>query len=190
VALPLSAFPKTFGLNELKKGYFPNYFNTNENQNYVGPIPDTKYYGTNTMSKPARETFLKWHTEKFKENYVFDFQKEFVEYCNPDVDILRRGCLELRKQFLEIADIDPFQYITIASVCMAIYRSKYLQPKTIAVVKDNMKEKSLYAAQNLTGSIRKIILCINSIECFWHGCPKCYHDDTINNINHETMGDA
>jgi hypothetical protein len=48
--------------------------------------------------------------------------------------------LELRKQFLEIADIEPFQYITIASVCMAIYRSEYLQPETIAVVKDDKKE--------------------------------------------------
>ena len=34
--------------------------------------------------------------------------------------------MELRKQFLEIADIDPFQYITIASVCMAIYRAHYI----------------------------------------------------------------
>jgi G:T-mismatch repair DNA endonuclease (very short patch repair protein) len=25
--------------------------------------------------------------------------------------------------------------------------------------------------------------------CFWHGCPKCYNEDTINNKNHETMGD-
>ncbi len=35
-------------------------------------------------------------------------QKELYEYCNSDVDILQRGCLELRKQFLEIANIDPF----------------------------------------------------------------------------------
>ena len=70
VASPLSALPKTFGLNELKKGYFPHYFNTNENQNYTGPIPDTKYYGSDTMNKPAREAFLKWHAEKVKENCV------------------------------------------------------------------------------------------------------------------------
>ena len=25
--MPLKAFPKTFGMNELKKGYFPHYFN-------------------------------------------------------------------------------------------------------------------------------------------------------------------
>ena len=79
VVSSLSAFPKTFGLDELKKGYFPHFFNTNKNQNYVGPIPDTKYYGTDTMRKSAREVFLNWHAEKVKENYVFDFQKEFVE---------------------------------------------------------------------------------------------------------------
>jgi len=50
--------------------------------------------------------------------------------------------------FLEIVDIDPFQYITIASVCMAIYRSKYLQPTTIAVVKDNKKE--MYSKSSIT----------------------------------------
>jgi hypothetical protein len=102
VASPLSAFPKNIGLNELKKGYFSHYFNTKENQNYIGILPDIKYYGVDRMEKPAREKFLKWHIEKFQENYVFDFEKEFLEYCESDVDILRRGCLELRKQFLKL----------------------------------------------------------------------------------------
>ena len=161
------------------------------------------------MSKPTRETFLKWHAEKVKENYVFDFQKEFVEYCDYNVDILRRGCLELRKQFLEI---DPFQYITIASVFMAIYRSKYLPSKTVAVAKDNKKE--MYSKSSITWlntfknvqhalNGREVTICGSKVDgfnqenntvyrfhaCFWHGCPKCYHDDTINNINHETMSD-
>jgi hypothetical protein len=39
-----------------------------------------------------------------------DFKKELYDYCNSDVNTLRRGCLELRKQFLEIANIDPFRY--------------------------------------------------------------------------------
>jgi hypothetical protein len=70
VASPLTCIPENFRIERTKKGYFPHYFHTNENQNYVGPIPYTKYYGTDTMSKPARETFLKWHAEKFKENSV------------------------------------------------------------------------------------------------------------------------
>ena len=42
VASSLAAFPNTFGLKELKKGYFPHYFNTKCNQNYVGPMPCKK----------------------------------------------------------------------------------------------------------------------------------------------------
>jgi len=37
-------------------------------------------------------------------------------YCKSDVDILRRGCMKLRELFIQIANIDPFQYITIPSV--------------------------------------------------------------------------
>jgi len=158
VASPLSAFPKTFGLDELKKGYFPHFFNKTKNQNYVGPMPDVSFYGVDTMDKTTREKFMEGYTEKVKENYVFDFQKEFVEYCEADVNILRKGCIELRKQFLEIADIDPFQYITIASVCMGIYRAHYIADDAgdadndndaddgfvhynkIAIVQDNKKE--------------------------------------------------
>ena len=36
IPMRFSDFPKTFGLNELAKGYFPHLFNTTENQNYVG----------------------------------------------------------------------------------------------------------------------------------------------------------
>ena len=31
--MKLSALPKAFGINELKKGWFPHHFNTQENQN-------------------------------------------------------------------------------------------------------------------------------------------------------------
>ena len=84
---PLSDFPKTFGLTELKKGYFPHLFNTKENENYVGSIPDKKYYCYNQMKPEARKTFLEWYLQKVPENYTFDMEKEIVGYCNSDVDI-------------------------------------------------------------------------------------------------------
>ncbi|KAL2715858.1 hypothetical protein V1478_013534 [Vespula squamosa] len=46
------------------------------------------------------------------------------KYCNFDVHILRYGCLEPRKQYLKITIINLFQYMTIAGVYIAIYRSK------------------------------------------------------------------
>jgi hypothetical protein len=77
------------------------------------------------MKPKERDEFLEWHKQKRKENYLFDFKKELYDYCNSDVDILRRGCLVLRNQFLEIANIDPFRYITIAGVCLAIYTGTF-----------------------------------------------------------------
>jgi hypothetical protein len=145
---------------------------------------------------------------------LFDFKKELYDYCNSDVDILRRGCLELRKQFLEIANIDPFRYITIAGVCMAIYRSKYIKKDTIAVV-DNLK-KDQYSQQSISWlnsfnnpNIKhalndgEVKICGSKVDgfdeksntvyqyhgCFWHGCTKCYSSDFINNKNKTTMED-
>jgi G:T-mismatch repair DNA endonuclease (very short patch repair protein) len=95
---------------------------------------------------------------------------------------------------------------------MAIYRSIYLQPNTIAVVKDNKEEMYSKASITWLNTFEKVRQTLNGGEvnicgakvdgfnketntvyqfhgCFWHGCPDCYNDDTINNINHETMGD-
>lgn len=44
--MALSKLPKTFGLgDDFKKGYFPHLFNTVQNENYIGPLPDISYYG-------------------------------------------------------------------------------------------------------------------------------------------------
>ena len=131
----LAKLPACFGFKELKKGYFPHFFNTRANQGYKGPLPEPAFYGANTMSSAARTAFLNWHQEHASE--VFDFKKEILEYCRwvlffsreivaycmimftntltfflwyrSDVDILRRCCLEFRKQFLDVAGVDPFE---------------------------------------------------------------------------------
>ena len=142
---PLKAFPKTFGLSELKKGYFPHYFNKPCYRDYVGPLPPKRHYGVNQMRSKERKEFSQWYDQKKAEGYVFDMRKELLEYCQSDVDILRRSCLQFRESFIKIANIDPFQYVTIASVCMAIFRNKFLKPDTIAVI--NNTERSEKASK-------------------------------------------
>ena len=57
--MALKKCPKTFGLTmQLKKGEFPHFFNTKANQQYIGPFPEPKYYGIDTMSTSDRQTFL------------------------------------------------------------------------------------------------------------------------------------
>ena len=97
------------------------------------------------MSSKERKEFLQWYDQKKAEGYVFDMRKELLEYCQCDVDILRRSCLQFRESFIKIANIDPFQYVTIASVCMAIFRGKFLEPGTIAVI--NNMERSENASK-------------------------------------------
>ena len=119
--MPLKSFPKTFGMDELKNGYFPHYFNKKCHKNYVGSILSKKHYGYNQMKPDERAKFLKWYDDRVSENYIFDFKKEILEYCRSDVDILRRGIMKLREDFIQLENIDPVCYITIALLCMTIY---------------------------------------------------------------------
>ena len=97
----LSALPKSFGSKELKKGYFPHLFNTEDNEHYVGPLPDKQHYGVDNMSRKERETFIAWHDDLTSKGYVFDFRKELLEYWVSDVTILREACLCIRKLSLK-----------------------------------------------------------------------------------------
>ena len=122
--MKLAALPKAFGLTELRKGYFPHFFNKREHQCYVGPLPDPITYGANYMSTSDRAAFLQWHEGKTRSGAVLHLKKEMEEYCRSDVDILRRACLQFRNLMLDVTNVDPFQYLTIASVCMGIYKTR------------------------------------------------------------------
>ena len=149
IPMALARFPKTFGLDELCKGYFPHYFNKDENQEYVGPIPCQDDYGANYMKPEAREKFLTWHQEQVENNYMFDFQHEILKYCRSDVDIMAQSCKLCREMFMHVTDtthdetgLDPFDSaITIAAYCMQVYRTKFLKKDTIALLPQHQELK-------------------------------------------------
>ena len=117
---PLSAFPATFELKEVKKGYFPHSFNTPENQSYVGSIPPMLYYDPDGMKAKEKKEFEKWYSEQ---RGVYKFKKEIEEYCKSDVKLLKAGCEAFVKQFKQEADFNPFQKCsTIASTCNLYWR--------------------------------------------------------------------
>ncbi|CAB4025196.1 DNA polymerase, partial [Paramuricea clavata] len=135
IPMKLAAFPKTFGLTELQKGYFPPFFNRAENQDYVGPLPNLKFYDPDGMNTDDHENFYTWYIDLSKRQYEFDFQAEILRYCQSDVDILHHCCLELRKLFHQITDVDPFATcLTIASACNLVFRKTFLQENTITVI--------------------------------------------------------
>ena len=156
IPMALARFPKTFGQDELCKGYFPHYFNKDENQEYVGPMPCQEDYGANYMKPEAREKFMAWHQEQVDNNYVFDFQEEILKYCRSDVDILAECCKLYREMLKKATDmandetgLDPFDTAsTIAAYCMQVYRTKFLQKDTIALLPQHqvLKRKQSHEA--------------------------------------------
>jgi len=104
--MPLKALPKTSGLTDLKKGYFPHLFNRKDTQHYVGPLPRVKDYGPDSTRTKDCQEFLAWYKELKSINYVFDFEREIEEYCCSDVNILRRCCLEFKKLMEETCQLN------------------------------------------------------------------------------------
>ena len=149
IPMALGKFPKTFAQPELCKGYFPHFFNKDENQEYVGPIPCQHEYGADFMKPEVREKFMTWHQEHVENNYVFDFRHEILKYCRSDVNIMAECCKLYRGMLMEATDtrndetgIDPFDTATtIAGYCMQVYRTKFLQKDTIALLPQHQQFK-------------------------------------------------
>ena len=145
--MKLAALPKAFGLKELKKGYFPHFFNLPENQNYSGVYPEPHYYGVDFMSSKDREQFLIWFESM--QGQTFNFRNEMEAYCRSDVDILRQACLCFRNLLMEATEsdaiedgIDPFKCLTIASVCMKVFKTLFLEEQgTVELLVDGDKHR-------------------------------------------------
>lgn len=203
--MSLSALPKALDLPpEQKKGYFPHLFNTLSNQNYKGPMPPRTSYCPDSMFEKTHESFEHWYNEQVNSNYVFDFQKELLEYCMSDVEILAQACIKFRKLLLEQCNVDPFlEAVTIASACNLVYRRNFLKPDTIGLIpKQGYRLNDTCSAVSLQwlsweesqrgvqiehagrGKEKKIYgHKVDGFDgervyqfqgCYFHGCPKCF----------------
>ena len=191
--MPLAAFLKTFGLTELKKGFFPHLFNRPENQHYEGPIPDQHYF------MPV------WNVV-YKANRNIQFCWKLVSYCEFDVKLLKEGRLKFIQLFEEKAKCNPFSCMTIASACNRDLRQNRMEAKTIASeplhgwgLNTNHSHVSLEWLQWEDSKFHRIQHARNEGEfripksnytvdgydevtntfyefqgCSYHGCGKCY----------------
>lgn len=215
--IPLKSFPKTFNVEELKKGFFPHLFNTSQNQEYVGKIPDTHYFTPNQMSEKDRNEFFEWY--KNQTDKIYNFKNELTSYCQSDVNILRRCCTIFMHLFESQTGINPFKNsVTIASACNRVYREMFMEPNSIAVLPPfgkkyvnnsvlaekwlewTMKENKIKIHHAGNGGEKYICgYKVDGVDlenktiyefngCFWHGCEKCYPNrQTLNTRVGKTM---
>ena len=63
----------------MHEGVLPHFFNTAENLDYVGPYPETEFYGADYMSGDKRAGFLEWHGKQ--KDKIFRNKEELLAYC-------------------------------------------------------------------------------------------------------------
>jgi len=87
--IALRKLPEAYGLIA-SKSWYPRYFNTRTNLDYIGPIPGIEHYGVDQMSESERKEFMTWYdTQK---DIVFDNTHVLEQYCQDDVTVLRQAC--------------------------------------------------------------------------------------------------
>jgi G:T-mismatch repair DNA endonuclease (very short patch repair protein) len=129
---PLGKLSGAFGLTA-SKSWYPHYFNTMANLDYVGQIPDYEYYGVNEMVVNERTEFLSRYEEQ--KSVVFNNRQTLESYCQDDVTVLRQACQVFRNEFMGIAKVDVFQEsVAIASACNKVLRKLFLKPHTIGLI--------------------------------------------------------
>jgi hypothetical protein len=201
ITVGLRKFPETFGLvGAGSKGYFPYRFLTKETLSYVGPMPEEKYFDFDRMKVDERTEALKWYDEN--KDKTFDCYTYCQLYCLQDVYLLMQGCLKFRMTFMQMGYEDPFQCITIAGVCLDIYRQHFMHDNTIALYDSDfrqMKYGSYFEKRvGLTGEKdveiegRLVHLRVNKelwiyAECVDNGCDSCYSRWTLHPYNHQHM---
>jgi len=120
----LANLAKAFNLT-MRKGYFPHLFNTIENQDYIGPIPDERYFDLTFSAKTAEDIakFREWHTSQ-RNRTDWSFRKEIELYCIDDVKILAEMCLQYHLENVEKRGLSPWLSITAPGYCHTVIKKE------------------------------------------------------------------
>uniref|UniRef100_A0A1I8HD58 DNA-directed DNA polymerase n=1 Tax=Macrostomum lignano TaxID=282301 RepID=A0A1I8HD58_9PLAT len=149
IPIPLAQFPKALGLADTKlaKGTFPHEFNKPANWNYVGPYPAIEYYGGKANND--YDSICAWLASRQGE--LFNFNREYLDYCLSDTVLLREGCIKYRAIIGDICDgLEPFvQANTIASLAMAVFTTKFMEPNSVGVIARQADQQSFKARKSL-----------------------------------------
>ena len=117
-------------------------FDIPENQEYIGPIPPSHFFSTKFMTKEKFKEFEEWYLEwgrKYLNEEIedWDFEKELLDYCRDDVNVLRLSWLTLWKAMYEIISLHiGIENCTAASFTNQAWRTT-ISPNKIGLIPTN-----------------------------------------------------
>jgi len=139
-----------FGVQEVKKGYFPhsimsrNFFIECMRTEYKVTLPDKNAFEPTYSSGKAgdyerKEFELFW--SQMENVTTWDMRYEAITYCISDTLLLGECVVAFRTNFIEMTknmtgtDIfDPMSYITLPSAMMSLFLSTSLKPDSIGII--------------------------------------------------------
>jgi hypothetical protein len=156
ISSSLRAMQKDFGVEELKKGYFPHrlmnieYLKQAETRDFLVERPPREIWEEDVScgargEKEQKELDL-FLDEFYATNDLWDIREDSVAYCISDTVLLgeilrnfREQCNALAMQVecadgAELKEFDVLQHVTLPSGVMNLFMSLCLQEKTMAVV--------------------------------------------------------
>ena len=111
----LRSLGKSFGVDVLK-GYFPYDFVNKDNLDYIGIIPDFKYFVNISHDEYDGITSYNWN-----------LKNEAIKYCENDCISLYQIILKFNELIFEQFKINIHKYPTLSSLAFAIYRSSFME---------------------------------------------------------------
>uniref|UniRef100_A0A1I8ILM5 DNA-directed DNA polymerase n=1 Tax=Macrostomum lignano TaxID=282301 RepID=A0A1I8ILM5_9PLAT len=214
IPIGLAQFPKALGLGtQLTKGDFPHVFNQPQNWGYVGPYCSIDMYGG--KKNKQHDSIADWLAKQ--EGRVFNFNKEYLDYCLQDTLILREGCLKYTRLIKDICGLDAFvpiqHHCGLGHGCIhhQVYGAQHSWGDFPPIDVQSHKARCWLAHLNATefggrlrtadsggeafamgrkvdGFDRRLGQCCSFMAVSYHGCPKCFpNGDVLHPLKNQPM---
>lgn len=117
----LKSLGKSFGVETLKSIFPYNFVNEN-NLDYIGPIPDFKYFdGISSLDYNC-----------YIENYnIWNLRDESIKYCEIDCISLHQVIFKFTEMIFDLFGKNVHNYPTLPSLAFAIFRSNFMEENSI-----------------------------------------------------------
>lgn len=119
----LNKLTTNFGV-ENRKSIFPHLFVNESNLNYVGSVPNFKYFDN-------KITLDEYDNYKNSFNSSWNLKNEAIEYCIIDSKGLHQVVSKFAEMIFNLFSINIHKYPTLPSLAFTIYRTKFMLENTI-----------------------------------------------------------
>ena len=107
-----------------QKSIFPFLFVTEDNLNYIGPVPEFKHFG-NKIKLPEYNEYK----NQFNNNW--NLKNETIKYCNIDCISLYQVIFKFNTLIFNLFSKNVHNYPTLPSLAFAIFRSNFMTENSV-----------------------------------------------------------